>query len=74
MDKKEIVKVLKEEGLDITEEAAVAAVRGTIRLLGILLPKISNGLGAIAAPLLVYAEPLILAQIDKIDGEDDEGY
>lgn len=74
MEKKEIVKVLKEEGLDIGEEAAVAAVRATFKLLGILLPKVSNGLGAIAAPLLLYAQPLILDMLDKIDGEDDEGY
>ncbi len=71
MKKEEIVGILKEEGLDIAEDMAEVAVKAAFRVIAILIPKISNGLGAVIVPLLTYAEPLILDIIDKIDGEED---
>ncbi|MBT8490690.1 MAG: hypothetical protein KJN62_06560, partial [Deltaproteobacteria bacterium] len=40
MDEKEIVKILKDEGLDIAEEMAVQAVKGAIKLIKEMLPKV----------------------------------
>lgn len=74
MDKKEIVDILKGEGLDVAEEAAVMAVKAALKIIALLIPKVSNGLGAVIVPLLLYVEPLILEQIDKIDGKDSDKY
>ena len=74
MDKKEIVEVLKSEGLDVAEDAAVMAVKAAMKIIALLVPKVSNGLGALILPMLTYVEPLILEQIDKIDGKDSEKY
>lgn len=74
MDKKDITKILKEEGLDITEDMAVTAVKGAFRLIAVLVPQISKGLGGIIGPLVAIVEPQILALIDQIDGEDDPNY
>lgn len=71
MDKELILQTFKEEGIDIGEEVAINAVRAIFKLLRIMLPKISNGLGALAVPLANYAEEMIVQQLDKIDGEDD---
>lgn len=74
MDKKEIVEVLKSEGLYVAEDAAVMAVKAAMKIIALLVPKVSNGLGALILPMLTYVEPLILEQIDKIDGKDSEKY
>ena len=74
MEKKEITNILKEEGLDVAEDAAVMAVKAAMKIIALLVPKVSNGLGALILPMLTYVEPLILEQIDKIDGKDSEKY
>lgn len=72
--KNEIIEVLKKEGLPATEDAVVIAVKVAFRILGIVIPKVSSGLGKIVFPLILYAEPLVLEQVDKIDGVDSPDY
>lgn len=74
MDQKEIVGVLKEEGLDIAEDLAVQAVRGAFRLLKAMLPKVNPVLPMVINPLLEQLEPMLLGIVDQIDGKDDPGY
>lgn len=74
MDKKEITDILKAEGLDLAEDMAVQAVRVAFRIMIAVVPKVSNGLGAIIGPLVQIVEPQVLALLDKIDGEDDPAY
>lgn len=74
MDQKEIVEILKDEGLDIAEEMAVQAVKGAIKLIKQMLPKINPVVNMLLAPMLDQLEPVLLGIIDKIDGEDDPGY
>ncbi len=71
--KDEITKTLKEKGLDVGEEAAVMVVKAMFALMILLIPKVSAGLGVIVAPIVAIVEPQVLAMLDKIDGEDDEG-
>ena len=72
--KDEIIEFFKEEGLDVAEDVVVAAVRGAFRLIKEIVPRFSSGLGVIVSPMIEYVEGLVLEQVDKIDGEDDEGY
>jgi hypothetical protein len=72
--KQEIIDILIKEGLDEAEALAVAAVRAAFRLIVLLVPKVSNGLGVIIGPMIALVEPKVLALLDHIDGEDDQGY
>ena len=71
MENKEIVDVLKNEGLDIAEDTAMAAARGAIQLLKLLLPKVSTGFGIAFSMFMQVYEAEIYGLIDKIDGEED---
>lgn len=72
-----IVTELKKEGLNITEEAVVQAVKALFAVVPKLVGNIKNPIVAmvvgILATTLVQLEPKILAELDKIDGEDDAG-
>ena len=72
--KKEIIDVLKTEGLEIAEETAVQATKAAFALLKILLPKVSRGFGSFVIPMLGYAEEQVLKLIDEIDGIDSPDY
>lgn len=74
MDKKEIVKVLKDEGLDIAEDMAVQAVKGAFQLIKSMLPKVNPMMAIVITPMLNTLEPVLLDVIDKIDGEDNPDY
>lgn len=77
MDKKtekEVLDILKNQGLDIAEATAVQAVKAAFSLMLLLVPKISKGLGQIIIPLVMYAEAEVLALVDKIDGQDNPDY
>lgn len=77
MDKateKEVIDVLRVNGLEVAEDMAVPAVKTAFNIVRILVPKISNGLGSIIVPLTFYAEEEILKLVDKIDGKDDPNY
>lgn len=71
MDKKEIVGILKTEGLDVAEDMAVVAVRSAIAILRVMMPKLSNGFGLAFNLLLDAYEPRILDLLDQIDGKKD---
>lgn len=74
MDKKDITDIFKAEGLDVAEDMAVAATRAVFKLITVMVPQVSFGLGSIILPLVNAVEPKILTMLDKIDGEDDPGY
>lgn len=74
MDKQVVVSVLKKEGIEIGEEMAVNAVRAAFRLIIALAPQVSTGLGRTVPAIISYIEPLILEQLDKIDGKDSPDY
>lgn len=71
MDKKEIVGILKSEGLEIAEETAMAATKAALKLIREITPKFSSGGGFIINAFLDKYEERILAAIDKLDGEQD---
>jgi len=73
-EKKELVKAaLKAKGLDIAEEALAATVKGAFDVLEAIVPVFSAGLGAVVPSIRGVVEKPLLAAIDKIDGNDDEG-
>lgn len=72
--KKEIIDILKKDGLEIAEETAVQATKAAFSLLKILLPKVSNGFGSFIVPMLGYAQDKVLELIDEIDGIDSPEY
>lgn len=77
MDKKtqnEVIEILKSKGLVVGEEMAVTAVKAAFALVGVLVPRISTGLGRIIMPLISYAESEVLGMVDKIDGVDSPDY
>lgn len=71
MDKKEILDILKNEGLDVAEDMAVVATKAAISILRVILPKLSNGFGLAFNLLLDAYEPRILDLLDQIDGKTD---
>jgi hypothetical protein len=74
MDSKEIIEILQKEGLEVAEDMAVEAVRGAIRLIKAMLPKVHPILEGIIGPMLDQLEPVLLGIVDKIDGVDDPNY
>ena len=68
-----VVAALKEKGLDVAEEALAAAVKSSFDLLEVIIPIFSAGLGAVVPSIRNVIEEPILAAVDKIDGQDDEG-
>ncbi len=70
----DILEILKTEGLDEAEALAVSLVKAAFRLVVLLVPQVSKGLGAIIGPMVALVEPQVLGLLDGIDGEDDEGY
>lgn len=72
--KKEVMDVLKSEGLTAAEETAVTAVRAAIKLLRLMLPKVSVGFGLAFGMFMDVYESKIYGLIDKIDGIDSPDY
>lgn len=70
----EVIDIFKQEGLMVAEDMAVNAVKAAFRILEIVVPKVSTGLGYIVIEVMKRYEPKILAMLDKIDGVDDPGY
>lgn len=69
MNKAEITELLKTDGLDVAEDMAEAAARGAIRLLRVLVPKVSVGFGFAFNMFMDGYEEQIFELIDKIDGK-----
>lgn len=74
MDSKEITDILRTQGLDVAEDLAVQSVKGALKLIRAMLPKVNPTMAMVLDPLLVALEPILLDMIDKIDGEDDPDY
>ena len=71
--KKEIMKVLKEQGLDLTEEMVVTAIRASAAMLRTVIKLTPTKFDDLALPIITPIESLLLGFADKIDGNDDEG-
>lgn len=77
MDKnteKEIIQILKNQGLEVAEDMAVNAVKSAVVLLKMLIPKVSTGFGKAFIFFIDMYLPEILALLDKIDGKDNPEY
>lgn len=70
MDKKEVVELLKDEGLEVAEDLAVTAVKAAITLLRSVLPKLSSGFGLAFNLLMDAYEARIIELLDVIDGKE----
>lgn len=73
MDKKEIVGIAREQGLELAEDTALAAAKTAINLLKVILPKVSKGFGLAFVMFMDAYEGKIFELIDKIDGEQNLG-
>jgi hypothetical protein len=71
MDKKEIISIAKDQGLDLAEDTAAAAVKTAINLLRVIVPKLSTGAGFMVNSFLDIYEKKIFELVDKIDGKVD---
>lgn len=74
MDQKEIVAVLKSEGLEVAEELAVNAIKGAFQLIKAMLPKVNPMMALVVGPMLDTLQPMLLDIVDKIDGKDNPDY
>lgn len=68
--KKELVELLKAEGLDIAEDTAIALVKAVFKVIPELVLKTENKMDDLLIPILAVVEPKILELLDKIDGEE----
>lgn len=71
MDKKEIISIAKDQGLDLAEDVAVAAAKTALNLLRVILPKVSRGFGLAFNLFLDSYEFRIFEMLDEIDGKKD---
>lgn len=70
MDKKEITGLLKDEGLDLAEDMAIAGVRGALKIIRVIVPQLSRGAGTMVNLFLDAYENDIIELLDKIDGKE----
>lgn len=75
MTKSELISLLKEEGLNIAEDQVAAFVTAFFdKVLPAVAAKTDNTIDdLVLAALGSKAKELLLAQVDKVDGEDDAG-
>jgi hypothetical protein len=73
MDFKKLVDKLKAKGLDLGEEAVAIIVGESFDWFAEEGVKSGNGIVKTIAAISPVAKPIVLAEVDKIDGEDDEG-
>lgn len=71
MGKQEIIALLKTEGIEIGEDVAMAAAKGAIKLLRVLVPQLSRGFGLAFNLFLDAYEDKIYDMLDQIDGKKD---
>jgi len=69
-EKNIVLEELKKEGLDIAEDALAGVVKALFRAIPRILPV---SVAAVVAAVLISVEPTVLALVDKLDGQDDEG-
>lgn len=71
MNQEDIIEILKDDGIDIAEELAMQAAKAAIKLLRVIVPKVSVGFGLAFNLFMDAYEPQIYKMLDKIDGEKD---
>lgn len=71
MDKKQIVGLVKDEGLDLAEDMAIAGVRGALKIIRVIVPQLSRGAGTMVNLFFDAYEDEIIKLLDKIDGKAD---
>lgn len=70
MDKKQIVGLVKDQGIDLGEDMAIAAVKTAIELIKVIVPQLSRGAGTMLNLFLGAYEEDIYKLLDKIDGKE----
>lgn len=70
MDKKQIVGLVKDQGIDLGEDMAIAAVKTAIELIKVIVPQLSRGAGTMLNLFLGAYEDDIYKLLDKIDGKE----
>lgn len=70
MDKKQIVGLVKNQGIDLGEDMAIAAVKTAIELIKVIVPQLSRGAGTMLNLFLGAYEDDIYKLLDKIDGKE----
>lgn len=71
MDLKEMIKEeFKKSGLDIAEDAAVAAVKAVFSIIPKVIIATENKYDDLLLAVLPIIEPKILEMLDKIDGQE----
>jgi len=68
-DLKDLGKKLKDEGLELAEDAAAKVVKCTLAWLKESAALSPNKMDDLVAPLLTPLEAYVLEQVDKIDGQ-----
>lgn len=71
--KAEVLKMLKDRGLDVAEEALAEVLEGAFDVIEALIVKSSNKYDDMALVVLPKLKEYALSALDKLDGEDDEG-
>lgn len=71
MDKKEIIDIAKNEGLDLAEDVAVDVVKTALQIIRTIVPKLSAGAGKMVNFFLDAYEDEIFKLLDEIDGKKD---
>ena len=66
-----LVSELKKEGIDLAEDAVAGFFKALVRVGQTWLMNHPNTYVKMLAPVLMMVEKPILAEIDKMDGEDD---
>lgn len=69
--KKILVEELKAAGLDIAEDAALAAAKAVLKAVPKIVAATENKFDDLVVPVLSVLEPKLFELIDKIDGKKD---
>lgn len=68
--KKLIVSKLKEEGMDIAEDTAIALAKAIFKIMPEVVSATPNKFDDMLIPVLGVLQPKIIELLDKIDGEE----
>lgn len=69
-DAKALVEKLKDEGMDVAEDAAKAVTKAVLDWVKESAKLSESTLDDLLVPVVELAEPHILKELDKIDGEE----
>ena len=70
MDKSRLVEILKEAGLEVTEDVAIDIVKGVFKALPKVFQETENKYDDMVIPVLGLIEPKVLELLDGIDGHE----